>query len=203
MTPPKTPPRLTPPSGVQRAIEAGASMSGEVPVGEFDDESPSEVGRPVYRRRATKGDIDGLRTEVKTSVESFSRWAEKDAAEHKMIVDNALTNTSMVSARMSKIDHTLELHDAKLDDQTTTLNRIDVELAKTSTHVGHLVTAFERSQNADVRIATTQQQLADKDLADAKKTRRAIWKSWMIGVIGLAIAGGTIIVEHLLGAAFK
>lgn len=203
-----TPPKKTPPAGVQRAVEEGAQMRDmTVPTGEFDEESPSQVGIPAQRRRATRGDIDKLSAEVQSSTTSFQTWATKDAAEHVAIVDNAIRNNSVVTQRMDKLTTTVELLDEKLDKQTekhdlrfdtltNSVGRVEVESAKTSTHVSHLVAFVETNQKAQIRIATTNQELEAKDAADRKKTRREVWKKVLIGLITIAVAGIGMIIEH-------
>jgi hypothetical protein len=211
-------PKKTPPVGVQRVIEEGATMKDTVPTGEFDEESPSQVGLPRERRRATRGDIDKLSGELKSSTTSFQAWATKDAEEHKQIVDNAVSNNVSVTQRMDKLTSTVEQlddkltstveqlddkldkqtekHDARFDVLTNSFQVVAVESGKTSAHVQHLVAFVETNQKAQIRLATTDAELEKKDAADAKKARREVWKKALIVLITTAGAILGMLIEH-------
>ena len=189
----------TPPTGIQRAIRAGAPM---VPQGEFDDESPSEVGKPPERRRATRGDINTLNTNVAALRDDVGNWVEVDRREHQEIRAVQAGNATVVTQRMDKVDTKLGEHDAKFDGVISSINSLAVESARTNALVPVLLEASQVKQKADAQVAATVEattkELVLKDKHEDKSYWRDIKKKVVIGLIGIIVAVATIAVEHLI-----
>jgi hypothetical protein len=207
----------TPPSGVQRAITEGARSTGahvsydpdhdpEVPMGEFDDESPSEVGKPPERRRATKQDIANMRGDLSKLGGSVADYMRTDTAEHKQIASTAAAEAVALRGELGKfagrLDDHAEKYAEKFDVLTTAVSSVALESRETSVHVKHLYTAVKENQHAEIRLRTEEQVAEIKDEGDAKKSWRSVRTKILIALITLAGGGAALVVEHLVKKAY-
>jgi hypothetical protein len=217
----------TPPSGVQRAIAQGARQTSahgiiddnsdpsvaRVPTGEFDDESPSEVGRPPERRRATKQDITNMRGDLSKLGGSVADYMRTDTAEHKQIAATAASEAVSLRGEIGKFtgrfDDHAEKFDAlaisttsKFDVLTAAVGSVALESRETSVHVKHLYAAVKENQGAELRLRTEEEIAEIKDETNAKASWRSVRTKFLIALITLAGGAAALVIEHLIKKAY-
>jgi len=200
----------SPPSGVQRAITEGARSTGaatafgdpSVPRGEFDDDFPSEVGKPPARRRATKQDITDVRSDLSKLGGSVADYMRTDTAEHKQIAATSAAEAVSFRGEISKLTGKLDDHAEKFDVLTAAVGSVALESRETSVHVKHLYAAVKENQGAELRLRTEEEIAEIKDEGDAKKSWRSVRTKILIALVTLAGGGAALVVEHLIKKAY-
>lgn len=190
----------SPPAGseAEKALRTAAPMTLPDPEphhrSAYDDDDPedTDIGKPPWRRRATKEDISRIERTV-------TDYIEIDRQEHREIRDDLKQGMAGLS---TKLDASLTTRDAKLDAFGLQLSTVATQSAVTAAHTERLVAVVDSRAQADIRLATAQKEADIQTQTSTKKTRNDLIvkiATWLTPIFTALAAGAVALIEHCRG----